>query len=286
MSRLFSKKEEVEVNIAITCNGWRQVGPAFQFCEKDDETALLYKFHNQWVTLEGWLPASLLRHLPPAYTLPKCFVIKLKKPFDDIDAQMGIARERAALQRMAAIQGRYIPRLLDQVQVEGAEKSALAMEYLSRNDLWSLSEDTSSPNLSPRYVDQICRGIVRCFDAITDHDIMHNDPELTNIMLVPHDPRPFRSAMAVLMVCAGTALLAVVDMRWGARLILTAPIITALVYLWRAYWTPPRVVLIDFEYYELATHSDLHATICRNVNRIEAERLCTTFRERCFGDRV
>ncbi|KAK4962054.1 hypothetical protein LTR10_002551 [Elasticomyces elasticus] len=217
MARLFPPNEEVEVNMTIVCGGWRQVGPAFQFYEKDDETARLYRFHNQWTTLDGWLPASILRHLPPAYTLPKRFVIKVKE--EEGWPGVAIANERRALLKMANIQGRYVPRLLDQVLVEGMEQSALAMELLIGKDLWALSEETwTGAKLSPRRVSQICRGVLHCFDAIAEHHISHFDPELTNVMLVEQAPSRLFSTAAALVLCMSTAMLSVVDLKGGAQL--------------------------------------------------------------------
>ncbi|KAK5707563.1 hypothetical protein LTR97_000100 [Elasticomyces elasticus] len=216
MARMLSPTEEVETSMAILCGGQRQVGPAFQFYENDDETALLYRFHNQWLTLDGWLPGILLRHLPPAYTLPKRFVIKVKK---GDWCEMAIANEREALQRMVDAQGRFVPRLLDQVRVEGMEDSALAMELLRGKSLWELSEERSAgTKLLPRNIDHICRGIIRCFDAVAEHYMCHYDPELTNLMLVNQAPSKSFSIAVALVLCMSIALLIGAGVKWGAPL--------------------------------------------------------------------
>ncbi|KAK3657795.1 hypothetical protein LTR56_002174 [Elasticomyces elasticus] len=282
MARMLSPTEEVETSMSILCDGWRQVGPAFQFYENDDETALLYRFHNQWMTLDGWLPALLLRHLPPAYTLPKRFVIKVKKGGW---CEMAIANEQEALQRMVDAQGHFVPRLLDQVRVEGMETSALAMELLPGKSLWELSEETwIGTRLSQRNIDHICRGIIRCFDAVAEHYMCHYDPELTNLMLVTQAPSIVFSTLVALGLCTGVALLFTVDVNWGARLAITALLLAMLVYLCHGWRTPTRVVIIDFEIYELMTDSLLHTIVCHNSNRASAWELCTRFRGRCLKD--
>ncbi|KAK4900955.1 hypothetical protein LTR27_002138 [Elasticomyces elasticus] len=268
--------EHVEkVELAIICGRWRQVGPATKLYEKPDGTSILYRFRSKWwFTLDKWLPPSVLQLLSPAWSLPRQFVVKMKKPFEDVYMQPVITREREGLQSLCDFQGHLVPRLLP-VQVEGIERSSLAIELLAGDDLWELSKPGSTP-LSPWCVGEVCRGITRCFEDTTKHGIVHYDPELTNIMLVQ---RSWKQIMpAVVDCCLGVVSLVCCDLRADVQRAIVALLLATLLYTAWMYWKSFRVVLIDFEDW-VRVEDPEH---CKIQNETELYRLCKLFRNRCF----
>ncbi|KAK5767501.1 hypothetical protein LTS12_002342 [Elasticomyces elasticus] len=270
--------EHVEhVELAIVCGKWRQVGPATKLYEKPDGTSILYRFRsNRWFTLDNGLPTVILRLLPPAWSLPRQFVVKMKKPFEDIYMHPLVTREREGLEKMCDMQGQLVPRLLP-VQVEGIERSALAIELLAGEDLWELSKPGSAA-LSPRCIREVCCGITRCFEGTTKHGIVHYDPELTNIMLVQRSWK--RSMPAVVDCCLGVASIVCCDLTLEVQRAVTALLLATLLYTVWLYWSSFRVVLIDFEDYREYTDSEVE--LSKHQNDGEATRLCKEFRDRCF----
>lgn len=167
--------------MTIICNGRRQTCKPTLLSSRRDGSSEVYGFENAYFTLDNWLPWSLLRQLPANCALPKRFAIKIR---NDCDAEHYIFQEKEAYQHLQRLQGGVIPRLFMEVQVEGFETKALAMELLSGHDLWELSSPISR---SPSQLDleHIRQGIHSCFKAITALGVEHGDPDqLSNYMLV------------------------------------------------------------------------------------------------------
>lgn len=146
--------------------------------------AFIYTFQTSGLSLGSWLPWTVLRLLPLEMRMPNTIVIK---QYDSLDGGSredlaAFAQERAAFESMGLIQGDGVPYWYGQVKIEDGEALAVAKQYLRGESLHRLATTPSHPSAQ-----ELCSGIVHCYDQISTCGVLQLDAEpgrLDDLMLV------------------------------------------------------------------------------------------------------
>jgi len=158
----------------VTVTFWSRafVGSVKHIARTNNSNVFIFT-HNQF-TLSRWLPPWLLCGLPNALAAPETMIIKI------FECESKFIHETAIMRRLYRLQGRCVPLSYGLVRVSFTSKPALAMQYLSGGNLWTLTKSfNGSRDILKFYND----GMWKCYKAISEYHVDHRDEALNNLMI-------------------------------------------------------------------------------------------------------